>query len=105
MPAIYIFVYLQLLDFLTTVAGLKAGASEASPFIAKLIHISSPVYGVAVSKVIGRRYRRIMHRDEQDAAGGLGQLLVCGVDRLEPLYHSGRQSPRGAVTFGLIPVR
>jgi hypothetical protein len=53
MPAIYIFVYLQLLDFLTTVAGFRLGATEISPFIAKLIHASSPVTGVAISKVIG----------------------------------------------------
>jgi hypothetical protein len=53
MPAIQIFVYLQLLDFLTTLVGFKIGASEASPFIAKLIHVSSPVMGVAVSKVVG----------------------------------------------------
>jgi hypothetical protein len=53
MPAIYIFVYLQLLDFLTTVAGFRLGASEASPFIAKLIHASSPIMGVATSKVLG----------------------------------------------------
>ena len=53
MPAIYIFVYLQLLDFLTTLVGFRLGASEASPFIAKLIHVSSPVMGVAASKVLG----------------------------------------------------
>jgi hypothetical protein len=53
MPALQIFVYLQLLDFLTTLIGFKVGASEASPFIAKLIHASSPVLGVAASKVVG----------------------------------------------------
>jgi len=53
MPAVQIFVYLQLLDFLTTLAGFKIGASEASPFIAKLIHISSPALGVAASKIVG----------------------------------------------------
>lgn len=53
MSLIDIFVYLQLLDFLTTLAGFSVGASEASPFIAKLIHASSPVLGVAASKIIG----------------------------------------------------
>lgn len=53
MPAIQIFVYLQLLDFLTTAAGFKEGAYEVSPFIANLIHSSSPLLGLAVSKVIG----------------------------------------------------
>jgi hypothetical protein len=53
MPAIHIFVYLQLLDFLTTMAGFKLGAREASPFIVKLIHATSPAIGVAASKVVG----------------------------------------------------
>ena len=53
MLAIQLFVYLQLLDFLTTLVGFKLGASEASPFIAKLIHVSSPAIGVAASKVVG----------------------------------------------------
>jgi len=53
MPAIQIFVYLQLLDFLTTVAGFKEGANEVSPFIVKLIHSSSPLLGLVASKVIG----------------------------------------------------
>lgn len=53
MPAIQIFVYLQLLDFLTTMAGFKDGAYEVSPFIARLIHSSSPLLGLAASKVIG----------------------------------------------------
>jgi hypothetical protein len=53
MSVIDIFVYLQLLDFLTTMAGFSIGASEASPFIAKLIHASSPVWGLAASKAIG----------------------------------------------------
>jgi hypothetical protein len=53
MLAIQLFVYLQLLDFLTTLVGFKLGASEASPFIAKLIHISSPAVGVAASKIVG----------------------------------------------------
>jgi hypothetical protein len=53
MPAIQIFIYLQLLDFLTTAAGFKEGAYEVSPFIATLIHSSSPLLGLACSKVIG----------------------------------------------------
>lgn len=53
MPAIQIFIYLQLLDFLTTAAGFKEGAYEVSPFIATLIHSSSPLLGLATSKVIG----------------------------------------------------
>ena len=53
MFAIQAFVYLQILDFLTTLVGFRLGASEASPFIAKLIHATSPAWGVAASKVLG----------------------------------------------------
>lgn len=53
MLAIQVFLYLQLLDFLTTLIGFRFGASEASPFIAKLIHSTSPAIGVAASKLLG----------------------------------------------------
>jgi len=53
MLAIQVFVYLQLLDFLTTLLGFRLGASEASPFIAKMIHATSPAFGVGASKVLG----------------------------------------------------
>lgn len=53
MMVIQVFVYLQVLDFLTTMVGFKFGAHEASPFIAKLIHSTSPATGVAASKVVG----------------------------------------------------
>ena len=33
-----IFIYLQLLDLLTTLVGFKLGAREASPFIRMLMH-------------------------------------------------------------------
>jgi hypothetical protein len=53
MLALQVFVYLQLLDFLTTMLGFKLGASEASPFIVKLIQATSPAIGVAASKMVG----------------------------------------------------
>jgi hypothetical protein len=46
-----IFVYLQLLDLLTTLIGFKYGASEASPFIRALMHWG-PTTGVALSKLV-----------------------------------------------------
>jgi len=52
MLAIQAFVYLQILDFLTTLVGFRLGASEASPFIVKLIHVTSPAWGVAASKFV-----------------------------------------------------
>jgi hypothetical protein len=51
MPFTHIFIYLQLLDLLTTLVGFKLGASEASPFIRTLMH-AGPVTGVVLSKVV-----------------------------------------------------
>jgi len=46
-----IFVYLQLLDLLTTLLGFRVGAAEASPFIRALMH-AGPTTGVILSKVL-----------------------------------------------------
>ncbi|HWC99415.1 MAG TPA: DUF5658 family protein [Candidatus Sulfopaludibacter sp.] len=46
-----IFVYLQLLDLLTTLIGFKLGAGEASPFIRILMH-AGPATGVILSKLL-----------------------------------------------------
>lgn len=45
-----IFIYLQLLDLLTTLVGLRLGAVEMSPFIRMLMH-AGPAVGVTISKV------------------------------------------------------
>jgi hypothetical protein len=47
---IQFFLYLQVLDFLSTLAGFQVGAVEASPFIRWLIQFG-PAAGVALSKV------------------------------------------------------
>jgi hypothetical protein len=44
-----IFLYLQLLDLMTTMIGLQLGAAEASPFIGWLMRWG-PALGVALSK-------------------------------------------------------
>jgi hypothetical protein len=51
MSTVYIFVYLQLLDLLTTLVGFRVGAAEASPFIRMLMH-AGPVAGVVGSKLL-----------------------------------------------------
>jgi len=51
MSITYIFIYLQLLDLLTTFVGFKMGAAEASPFIRTLMHLG-PLAGVAASKIL-----------------------------------------------------
>jgi Domain of unknown function (DUF5658) len=46
-----LFVYLQVLDFLTTLVGFKVGAEEASPFIRWLTQFG-PAVGVGASKLL-----------------------------------------------------
>jgi hypothetical protein len=47
----HIFIYLQLLDLLTTLVGFRLGAKEASPFIQMLMH-AGPAAGVIASKTL-----------------------------------------------------
>jgi hypothetical protein len=49
--AVQVFLYLQLLDLLTTLVGLRMGATEASPFIRALMEFG-PAVGVLLSKLI-----------------------------------------------------
>jgi hypothetical protein len=46
-----VFIYLQLLDLLTTLLGFRLGAAEASPFIRLMIH-AGPFNGVIASKIL-----------------------------------------------------
>ena len=48
---IEVFIYLQLLDFFTTLIGMRIGLSEASPFIRWLMHLG-PATGLALSKLV-----------------------------------------------------
>ena len=50
-PEIQIFLYLQVLDLLTTLIGFRIGLGEASPFVRLLIGFG-PVAGVMASKAI-----------------------------------------------------
>ncbi len=47
---IQIFLYLQVLDFFTTLIGFKLGLAEASPFIRALMHFG-PVVALLLSKM------------------------------------------------------
>ncbi len=49
--AVQVFLYLQLLDLLTTLLGLKLGAAEASPFV-RILMQAGPATGVLLSKVV-----------------------------------------------------
>lgn len=66
-PSLSVFVFLQVLDVLTTLIGLHLGAGEASLFISQLMRIG-PVPALMVSKILAvilvmiamRRYPRIV---------------------------------------------
>lgn len=45
------FLYLQLLDFLTTMVGIRFGLSESSPFIRWMMY-ANPAVGLAISKMV-----------------------------------------------------
>jgi hypothetical protein len=51
MQPVEMFMFLQLLDFLTTLVGFRLGAAEASPFVRLLTELG-PVTGVLLSKGI-----------------------------------------------------
>ena len=51
MVYIEVFLYLQLLDFITTLIGMRLGLGEASPFIRWLMHVG-PAAGLALSKLV-----------------------------------------------------
>jgi hypothetical protein len=51
MTYVHMFLYFQILDFLTTMVGFKMGASEASPVIRILMQFG-PAAGVAASKIL-----------------------------------------------------
>src|SRR5580700_10783928 len=48
-PSMAVFFSLQALDVLTTLLGLRVGASEASTFVGRLMHFG-PVAGLFISK-------------------------------------------------------
>jgi len=49
-PSLQVFLYLQLLDVLTTLLGFRAGLMEASPFVRVLVHFG-PLAGLLADKV------------------------------------------------------
>jgi hypothetical protein len=48
---VQVFLYLQLLDFMTTMVGLRMGGAEVSPFVHWLTGMG-PTTGVALSKLV-----------------------------------------------------
>ena len=52
MTYIEIFFYLQALDFMTTIAGIRLGGSELSPFVRWMLQFDT-VAGLAAVKLLG----------------------------------------------------
>ena len=50
-PSIAVFVFLQTLDILTTLIGLRLGAGEASAFVGTLMHLGV-IPGLMISKIL-----------------------------------------------------
>lgn len=48
--SLQVFLYLQLLDALTTLLGFRAGLAEASPFVRILVHLG-PLAGLLADKI------------------------------------------------------
>jgi hypothetical protein len=50
-PSLQVFLYLQLLDALTTLLGFRVGLAEASPFIRMLVQVG-PLTGLLADKIL-----------------------------------------------------
>ena len=53
MTYIEVFVLLQVLDFMTTLIGIRMGGAELSPFISWLMQLTTPVIGLTAVKLLG----------------------------------------------------
>jgi len=52
MTQIELFVLLQVLDFITTLTGIRMGGSELNPFVAWLMGVAEPATGLMLAKII-----------------------------------------------------
>jgi hypothetical protein len=53
MTYVEMFVLLQVLDFMTTLIGMRMGGTEMSPFISWLVQVTNPVTGLTMVKLLG----------------------------------------------------
>jgi len=77
-PSLSIFVFLQILDVLTTLIGLRLGASEASMFIARVMHLG-PLPGLMISKILAVVLVLIAMRHRQPRVVVLANFWFAGV--------------------------
>jgi len=60
-PAVCLFLYLQLMDILTTLIAANLGAQEGSPFVLMLMR-SGPAIGVLISKMVAVTIAAVCYR-------------------------------------------
>ena len=77
-PSLSIFVFLQVLDILTTLIGLRLGAGEASVFVARLMHLG-PVPGLMISKILAVMLVLIALRHRQPRVVVLANIWFAAV--------------------------
>jgi hypothetical protein len=53
MTYLEVFFLLQILDFMTTLIGLRMGGTELSPFVSWLMDVTGPVAGLTAVKFLG----------------------------------------------------
>jgi hypothetical protein len=53
MTYLEVFFLLQVLDFMTTLVGLRMGGAEVSPFIGWVMRMTDPVTGLTAVKLLG----------------------------------------------------
>jgi len=51
MKPLSVFIFLQIVDLMTTRMALSLGAGEQNPMVAQIMHLA-PVYGLLISKLI-----------------------------------------------------
>ena len=89
-----VFIYLQLLDLLTTLLGFRLGAAEASPFIRLMMH-AGPAAGVIASKVLALGIGALCVYLNKAARHPLDFVLVWRAGGLEPDGNAGRAGAVG----------
>jgi hypothetical protein len=77
-PSLGIFVFLQVLDVLTTLIGLRLGAGEASVFISHLMHLG-PVPALMISKILAVLLVLIALRHRQPRVVVLANIWFAAV--------------------------
>jgi len=77
-PSLSVFVFLQILDVLTTLIGLRLGAGEASVFVARMMHLG-PLPGLMISKLLAVMLVLIALRHHQPRVVVLANFWFAGI--------------------------